>query len=176
MPELFPPDPIEGQTYFNGDRSWTFDGAEWILQWWTPIATTEELGGVIVGEGLAITPAGVLTTVNYGPQGPTGPAGPAGPRGIIGPEGPAGPPGVGLPGPKGDKGEKGEPGIQGVPGPLGPPGPMGPEGPGVRCWAGPLPPDPLAEQIDEGDFWVNNETGIRYQWYVTAYSSQWVEF
>jgi hypothetical protein len=73
---------------------------------------------------------------------------------------------------------KGAPGEPGAPGAsiVGPAGPVGPRGPGVRCFVGGMPPDTVEENIQEGEFWINDETGVTYQWHVSAFSSQWVEF
>lgn len=71
---------------------------------------------------------------------------------------------------KGDPGEPGEPGTPGLP------GIRGPVGVGLRCFVGPLPPEqPQTPPIAEGEFWLNDETGVRYQWVVSAFSSHWVE-
>lgn len=70
------------------------------------------------------------------------------------------------------KGNPGEPG-QSVTGPR---GPMGLTGTGLRCFVGPLPPEqPQTPPIVEGEFWLNDETGVQYQWVVSAFSSHWVE-
>jgi hypothetical protein len=175
MPD-FPENPVLNQTYFNGNRWYRWDGSAWNLQWKIPTASTTELGGIIVGDNLEVDENGVLSAPPgvEGPQGIVGPAGPAGPigpqglqgvQGLTGPAGPAGPPGP--------AGPQGEQGLQGI---MGPAGPIGPRGPGIRCFVGGMPPDITEENIQEGEFWINDETGVTYQWHVSAFSSQWVEF
>ena len=67
-------------------------------------------------------------------------------------------------------------GETGPQGPAGPRGPMGLTGTGLRCFVGPLPPEqPQTPPIAEGEFWLNDETGVQYQWVVSAFSSHWVE-
>ena len=59
-----------------------------------PPATTNTLGGIMVGDNLTITPNGRLSAAaQVGPTGSVGPTGPIGPTGEIGPTGPVGPTG-----------------------------------------------------------------------------------
>lgn len=175
-----PENPVINQTYFNGGRWYRWDGNAWNLQWQLPIASTTELGGIKVGSNLSIEPDGTLNAV-AGADGATGPVGPAGPPGQVGPVGPMGPPGIqglaGPPGPAGPAGPAGAKGDQGDPGIMGPAGPIGPRGAsGARCFVGGMPPDIQENAVLEGEFWLNDETGVLYQWYLSAFSSQWVEF
>lgn len=173
----FPSNPVLNQTYFNGQRWYRWDGSAWNLQWQIPVASTTELGGIKVGDNLTIGPDGTLNAL----PGVPGPAGPAGPPGQMGPVGPQGAPGeqglMGPPGPPGIAGAKGDTGDTGPQGPAGPRGPMGPAGIGIRCFIGPLPPEqPQTPAVLEGEFWLNNVTGVLYQWHLSAFSSHWVEF
>ena len=176
MPD-FPENPVLNQTYFNGKRWYRWDGSAWNLQWQIPIASETEIGGIKVGDNLTIEPDGTLNAM----PGVPGPDGPAGPPGQMGPMGPQGAPGIqglmGPPGPPGIAGAKGDTGETGPAGPMGPAGPIGPRGPsGARCFLGPLPPDVQENLVMEGEFWLNDETGVLYQWVLSAYSSHWVEF
>ena len=176
----FPSNPVLDQTYFEGGRWYRWDGGDWNLQWQIPVASGTKLGGIKVGNNLTVDPDGTLHGMP-GVQGPPGEPGGPGPQGVMGPQGIPGPQGLqgftGAKGPKGDKGDKGDPGEPGIQGLIGPPGPIGPQGPaGGRCFVGPMPPDIQGNAVLEGEFWLNDETGTLYQWHLSAYSSQWVEF
>lgn len=68
----FPNTPTIGDVFTDGGRSWTWDGAKWLVVRSTVVGPT-------------------------GPLGPTGPTGPTGAQGIQGPTGPQGPEGEFVP-------------------------------------------------------------------------------
>ena len=91
------------------------------------IASKTDLGVVIIGDNIDVTPEGVISVAAPG-DGPTGPTGPTGADSTIaGPTGPTGADST-IAGPTGPTGRSGEDGDRGSTGPAGSSGPTGPTG------------------------------------------------
>ena len=102
-----------------------------------PVATTTELGGVIVdGTTISVDDDGTIHSIVPGVSGPAGPTGATGPAG---PSGAPGPPGTGSTGPAGASGPPGSTGPAGPSGANGPSGPSGATGPAGATGPSALP-------------------------------------
>ena len=114
-----------GDTVGGGSGGGAVAGGGSSSSYTLPPATTNTLGGIMVGDNLTITPNGRLSAV--APTGPTGSVGPTGPQGLVGPTGDTG--AMGPTGATGAVGPTGSIGPTGSVGPTGPTGVVGPTGP-----------------------------------------------